>query len=159
LEEFAALAVEGDAFLLLHLPLFEEGLLLRVVERRVFELLAELAEVFLEFADAGEALVVVLLDAGALHVDLLLRFVRAVVLLEKLLHIDRGDVELAVLGDSHGGERGREGDGEKATNEDHVLGKLGFQKRSSSRSMNEISGASTLIPGLSPEPEPLVRAR
>ena len=52
--------------------------------------------VFLELADAGEALVVVLLDAGALDVDLLLRLVGAVVLLEQLLHVHRGDVEFTL---------------------------------------------------------------
>ena len=50
------------------------------VVRRIIELLAELAEVFLQLANAGEALVVVLLDAGALDVDLLLRLVGAVVI-------------------------------------------------------------------------------
>ena len=55
-------AIKGDAFLLLHLPLLEEGLFLRIVDGGVLELFAELAEIFLKGADAGEALVVVFLD-------------------------------------------------------------------------------------------------
>ena len=98
LEEFAAFAVEGDAFLLLHLPVFEELLFAGVVDGGIVELFAEVAEAVFEFADAGEALVVVLLDARAFDVDLFLSFVGAVVLLEELLHIDRGDLELAFLG-------------------------------------------------------------
>ena len=99
-----------------------------------------------QLADAGEALVVVLLDAGALDVDLLLCLVRAIILFEKLLHVHSGDVELALLGDGHGGERCRHRDGEKTTNKGHLVGKLGFQKADYVASMNKIPEPSTFIP-------------
>lgn len=102
--ELAAFAIKGDAFLVFRLHVLVDRLLLRVIDRRVIELLGELLDAFLQFADAGEALVVILLDSCALHVDLFLSFVGAVVLLEELLHIDRSDVELGSLARSHGDE-------------------------------------------------------
>jgi hypothetical protein len=103
----------------LHLPFLEESLFLGIVDGRVFELFAEVAEVFLEVANAGEALVVVLLDAGALDVDLFLGLVGAVLLFEQLLHVHSGDVEFALLrtcnGDEGSGERG----GEESAEECH----------------------------------------
>lgn len=47
LEELTALTIEGDAFLLLHLPVFEEFLFFGVVDGGVFDLFFEAAEVCL----------------------------------------------------------------------------------------------------------------
>ena len=115
LEELAALTVKCDAFLLLHLPVFEKGLLLGIVDRRILDLLFETSEGGFQLADAGEAFVVVFLNASALYVNLLLSIVRAVILLEKLLHVHGCNLKLALLSSSHGDEGCGESHAEKTS--------------------------------------------
>ena len=91
LQELPALAIQRHALLLLDLPVFEKSLLAGVGDRRIIELLAQIAEGGFQLADPRKALVVVLLDACPLDVDLLLGLVGAVVLPEQLLHVHRGD--------------------------------------------------------------------
>ena len=124
LEDFPLLiAMQGLgalAFLLLGLEVFVEGLLFRVVDRGIVELLAQGVEAVLEFADAGKSLVVVLLDARALNVDLFLGLVGAVVLLEQFLHVDRRDIDFVRrAGAADGDEQGRKGGTEEKADLGH----------------------------------------
>lgn len=154
LEEFAAFTIEGDAFLLLHLPVFEEGLFFGFVDGGILDLFFEVAEVGFDFADASEAFVVVFLDASALDVDLLLCVVGFIELFEEFLHVYGSDFDVTVLSGCGGDESYCECGADETFDEDHyesfgcdwLRGEFGVEFRTRQRGyftqlMNVLAGA------------------
>lgn len=82
-------------------------------------MLAHVLKLGIQFADPRQTLVVFLLNAGTLDVDLLLGGVGAVVFLEKLLHVDCGDLQLPILGGGGSNKANGQDQGGKTTNYSH----------------------------------------